>query len=430
MELRRYVSIAMVALLPACKEKPKPAPEPAEAAARPPTLSPRCAPISPDGFFVLGSETKPAGDGGEPAQDDLLPFAAEVGEAVARPTGFAVGAIHAKDGSPVMSVVEIGPDGRGAKVTALGPARADVEPPRLAANGAMLFAGVLEPEPGGRAIRLAKIDGGHVGWGARLHEKADESQAFDLALGSGKGIVVWDEDADERGAVRMSAFDPANPSVATPPRTISPERSDAESPRLVARPGGFWLGYVARRAEADDDDAEARFRAEAIGFRWVEVMALDANGAPAGPARAATPKDGHVMVFDMAPGPDGGALVVWRDDDAPSGATGGRVMRALVRPSSVEEPSVLVEDVAGAGVPNLVGSWLAIADAADSTRLGPISPAGLLVGPLVPEPEIGSGEPIAAASDTLLVARPMGRAVKLVVVLCRPDPAPDADAAP
>ena len=135
------------------------------------------------------------------------------------------------------------------------------------------------------------------------------------------------------------------------------------------------------------------------------------------------------MVFDMAPGPDDGALVVWRDDDMPSGASGGRVMRAVLRPSGIDPPSVLLDDLAGAGVPNLVGGWLAVADAADATRLAPISAAGVLGGPPAPEPDIGTGEPIAAVSDTLLVVRPAGRAVRLVVVKCKAD-APPPDAAP
>jgi hypothetical protein len=359
-----------------------------------------------------------------------LPFGAEVGEAVALASGFAVGAIHAENGAPMMSVVEIGPDGRGGKVISLGAARGDVEPPRLAVRGALLIAGVLEPERDGRAIRLAAIDSDHVTWGARVHETKDESQVFDLAIGDTRGIVVWDEDAANGGAVRMSTFDAANPSATTPPRTISPDQSDAEAPRLVARPGGFWLGYLARRAESEDEDAEARFQAEAIGFRWVELIALDENGSPVGPARAVTPKDGHVMLFDMAPGPDNSAIIAWRDDDAPGGATGGPVMRVIVRPSSIDEPSVLVEDVSRAGAPNLVGSWLAIADAAGPTLLGPISNTGALTGPLVVEPDLGSGEPLATSANTLLVARPMDRTVTLAVVRCKPDALLAVDAAP
>jgi hypothetical protein len=425
---RRHCFFALViALVCACKKKPPPPPPPVAQ-----TVTHRCEPVSPEGSFVLRADTnRPASaDGGDPPEGDALPFAAEVGEAVALASGFAVGAIHAENGAPTMSVVEIGPDGRGGKVISLGAARGDVEPPRLAVRGALLVAGVLEPERGGRAIKLATIDSDHVTWGARVHEKADESQAFDLAIGDTRGIVVWDEDAADGGAIRMSTFDGANPSVATPPRTISPDQADAEAPRLVARRGGFWLGYLARRAESEDEDAEARFQAEAVGFRWVEVIALDENGSPVGPARAVTPKDGHVMLFDLAPGPDDGAIVVWRDDEVPSGATGGRVMRAVVRPSGIDEPSVLVEEVAAAGVPNLVGSWLAVADAAGPTRLGPISNTGTLTGPLFGEPDIDRGEPLAASANTLLVARPMDRAVTLTVVRCKPDALLAVDAAP
>jgi hypothetical protein len=363
-----------------------------------------------------------AGDAG-PGLDDTLPFAAEVGDAVMWAGGFAVGALHESEHALAMSVVTIGADGRGARVISLGTAHGDVEPARLASRGSTLVAGVLEPEPNGRSLRLAKIDGGNVTWGATLHERSGESQAFDIALGEKKGVVAWDEDTPNSGVIQVSTFDSATAGNATPARTISPTSADAESPRLVARPGGYWLAYISRSGGGEVDQ-DASYAAEDIGFRWIEVMPLDFNGSPTGASRAVTPKDGHVMVYDAAPAVDGGALLVWRYDDAPSGAAGGEVMRAVVRPGSVEPPSVLMQGDVGAGVPSLLNGWLAVMDAAETTRIAPINPSGEVVAALSAEPEIGSGEPLAGGSDAMLVARPSGRAVKLSVLRCA---APEGD---
>jgi hypothetical protein len=73
----------------------------------------------------------------------------------------------------------------------------------------------------------------------------------------------------------------------------------------------------------------------------------------------------------------------------------------------------------GAGVPSLLNGWLAVMDAAETTRIAPINPAGEVIAPLSAEPEIGAGEPIAGGSEGMLVARPAGRAVKLSVLKCR-----------
>jgi len=315
---RALLSLTLGLAMTACKKTPPapPAPEsldePAASAAAPAHEEPpRCVPISSDAPFVLGPNDtgRPTSAEGGTGLDDTLPFAAEVGDGVAWSGGFAVGAIHEGEQSLAMSVVTLGADGRGAKVISLGTAHGDVEPPRLATRGALLVVGVLQPEPNGRSLRLAKIEDGNVTWGATVHERSGESQAFDIALGEKKGIVVWDEDGPTSGVIQVSTFDASTATNATPPRAISPASVDAESPRLVVRPGGYWLAYIARSG-GGDVDTDARYIAEEIGFRWIEVVPLDANGSPIGSSRSITAKDGHVMVFDIAAAPDGAGLLV------------------------------------------------------------------------------------------------------------------------
>ncbi|HEX9298463.1 MAG TPA: hypothetical protein VF881_21650 [Polyangiaceae bacterium] len=420
------LSLALCVAALGCKKKPPPPPDilPGPPAAKL-DLPPRCTPVSAEPPFVLGPSdiarppSATAEEAGTPERDESLPFASEVGDGITWSGGFAVGAIHERESSLALSVVTLGRDGRNAKVIPLGVAHGDVDPPRLAARGSTLVAGVLEPEPNGRSLRLAKLDDGKVTWGATLQEKTGESQAFDIALGEKKGIVVWDEDGPTSGVIQVSTFDVANVSNATTPRAISPPSVDAESPRLLPRGGaGYWLAYIARSAGGEDHDAQ--YVPEEIGFRWIEIVPLDGNGSPTTAPRAATPKDGHVMVFDIAPAPEGEALLVWRYDDSPTGSAGGEVMRTVVHSAHIDAPSVLVQGDVGAGVPGVLDGWVAVMDAAERTRLAPISPAGELTAPLSAEPEIGAGEPLAGGSEGLLVARPAGRAVKLMVLKCAP----------
>lgn len=441
---RRVLPLAIGLLLAACK-KPAPPPTPEEEAPSPKAVAPapkietahRCAPLSSEPPFVLGPDDtgrapmmKVAPAGSDPGQIDSLPFAAEVGEGVAWSDGFAVGAIHESQSAHSMSVVTLDRTGHDGKVIPLGTAHGDIEPPRVAARGATLLAGALSPGLNGRSLRLAKIEGGAVTWGATILQKSDESQAFDIGLGEKKGIAVWDEDGPSSGVIQASTFEAANATGATTPRTISPPGVDAESPRLAARPGGgYWLAYIARRAGTESP--EAGYETEPVGFRWIEVLPLDAQGSPTGAARAVTSREAHVMAFDMGALDDGSALVVWRDNDTPLESAAGPVMRTVVHAASIEQPSVLVASESGGGAPSVLSGWVAVTDAADMTRLAPVGRTGEISGTWSTEPDIGPGEPIAVGPEGLLVARPAGRAVRLAVLKCTRDaPAPASSPAP
>lgn len=411
---RAFAPIALLLLASACK-RPTPPPDlerPAEAesAVAEVETPPRCAAIGEP--FVIGVGAALEADGG----DELLPFAAEVGQGAAFADGFAVGAIWQRGGGTVAAVVTLGADGRGGKVTELGTMHGDVDPPSVVAKGETLVVGSLGSAPNGRALRLAKIDRGSVTWGGSIAQKNDESQAFDLALGDARGIAAWDEDGANGGTIELATFDLANLSRVTPARKVSAGGVDAESPRLVKRPGGFWLSYVGR--SGGEDDPSVRYPAETIGHRWLEIVPLDANGSPTGPPRAVSAKDGHVIAYDVQSADDGGALLVFRDDDTPSGSSGGQLYRVAVHPSAVSGPEVLTDDRAGAGAPVLLGRWVGITDAADAPRLAPLAASSELAAPFAREPAIGTGEPLAAAQDVLLVARPAGKVVRLLAVKC------------
>jgi hypothetical protein len=424
-------------------------------------VEPRCADISSDAF-VIGEAPPPrptpapTSDWGatplpEEPDDILAPFAVEVGRGAVFEGGFAVGTLRDAEGGTVAMVATLGLDGKNGKLVRLARSRGDLEPPIVTGAGPALLAAMLEPNAAGRAIKVAKITGGEVTWGPELSEGRDDSLALDIAASGERAVVVWDDvpkDA-KRSTVMIASFDTASLRSVTRGRPVSPPSTDAESPRVIARPGGYWLAYTARASEDDEDGKAKKGKAkkgklnedtaaagETIAKRWIEVMPLDESGAATAAPRAVTSKDGHILAFDMELGEGGAALLAFRDDDTPSGSSGGRVSSLLVRPGGGGEPRVIAEEGVGTGVPDLLPGWIAVASISGPTRLATMTDSGDLIGALLPEPSLGGGgEPIAAIRDTLLIARPAGRAMKLSVSKCAltppaAPPAPAGDAPP
>jgi len=438
------------------RDEPAPAPAAsapsgdASAAAAPSApLAPRCVELSSQPFMIgeAGSPRpappSPSLEAGAPVEapdeleDDLTPFAVEIGRGTVFAGGFAAGTRRDAEGGAIAMVATIGFDGSGGKLVKLGRSRGDLDPPVVAGIGDVVLAALLEPNAGGRSIRIAKVKGDEVTWGFELSEGRDESSALDLAASGSRAVVVWDDVnvEEKRSHVMLSSFDVATMRSVTSARPVSSPKTDADSPRLIARPGGYWLGYLARADEAakkkkdpsnagekstkkgdDDGDDES---GEAIQNGWIEVMPLDENGAPTASARAVTPKNGHALAFDLELGEEGAALLAWRDDDTPTGSTGGRISSALVRLGGAVEIHVLADESFGVGVPDLLPGWLVVGGLG-ATKLGAIDLRGVLAGGLDPEPSLGTGEPLAATKDAILIAKPAGKAMRLGVVRCGP----------
>lgn len=425
--------------------------------------APRCAPVVKDESFVVGeaptqradppTDTPPGIPGLDaPATEDdpgASPFAVVLGRGIATKDGFALGALRDGEGGSIASVVRIGPDGRDGRVIRLARSRGDVEAPVLAAapDGALLVA-LLEPNAGGRALRLARVAGTEVTWGAELTQGRDESLGLDLAASGARAVVAWDEADGDRSRIAVASFPVGDVGTATAARAVSDEKTDAESPRLVARPGGFWLAYVARggaakRAErpreaidaVDDDEVDEEAGGERIEASWIEILPLDELGAGSGGAARVTPREGTVLGFDVAPGADGGAVIAWRDDASPTGGGGGTVRVAYVGPGGVGEARPLIDEDVDDGVPELLGlasgsGWVAVSSIKGAHALARVDDRGTVLGPVANEPSLGQGEPVAAIADRLLLATPEGRAVRFRVVACAegaeataPDPA-------
>lgn len=421
------------------------APIPLDAAAAAPSQPPRCTEPDQPGLMVgeapkaRPQQPEPAPGDPEPEPDDeLAPFAVEIGEATVFDGGFAAGTLRDAEGGTVAMVAFLGADGSGGKLVRLGRSRGDMEAPVVAGAGKSVLAAMVEPNAGGRAIKIARIHGDEVTWGPELSEGRDESLAVDVSVSGARALVAWDDVSKDhdRGTVLVASFDTETMRSVTTARPVTGEGIDADSPRLARRPGGWWLAYVARietkvaepkgkpKEQADDDESEAR-GGQTIEHAWLEVVPLDENAAPIGAAQRVTPRDGHVLAFDIEGGDDGSVLAAWRDDDTPTGSSGGTVSLARVAAGGgAANIQVIADEGVGTGVPSLLPGWVAVSGVSGAKRLAAMRADGTLIDALVPEAALGNAEPVAAREGKLLLVRHLGRAVKLTVASCAAGPAP------
>ncbi|MEB2311431.1 MAG: hypothetical protein OZ921_10825 [Sorangiineae bacterium] len=450
--MRSVVAVAVVALgLGAgCRKSARqtaPAPSAGGSEGRPAAAAPpRCRAPHPGALFTLGERsptprTSDDEDDGGDADELGLPFAVDVGSAVGYGGGFAVSALRRKQGKTSAVVALVAADGGSGRLVELGVVYGDAEPPRLAARGSQVIVGLPGNDAGGTTLRLIALDDASnppgVKRGAEFRQGRDESQVFGLEVGERRGLMVWDEwdESAKHGVVRATSFAPDDLSNATRAKSISPRGDDVEAPRVVARPGGFWVAWLSHRsAEARDPDAGLTL--VELGERSLELVPLDENGVATAAPTAVTAKGAHVLAFDLARAPDGGALLAWRDDESAPGAESRIVHLAHVAPSGAVRASVIDDEGVGAGVPSLLversappaggpAAWLTLAGVSDATRLAALGPSGSVVDRVDTEPLLRRAEPLALYGGALLVGEPKGLAMELSVISCSPG-APEA----
>ena len=419
-------------------------------------LPPRCADVDVEGF-VIGEAPKPPLDADAsaepPSEDPNAPFAVEVGRGAAFDGGFAIGALREAEGGTVAMLATLGADAKTGKLVRLARLRGDFDPPVVAGAGAAVVVAFLEPNAGGRALKLGKVTGEEIAWGPELKVKKQDSNAVDVATSGARAVVAWEDVVGdgERSVVDVASLDVAGLTIVAQPRALSRPETDGENPRVVSRPGGFWLAWVAhgeaglldggalkkppKRNPLEDENSEEVDtdvpQGEAVDHRWIEVMPLDEAGGPAGAPRAATSKDGAVLAYDLRLGADGGALVAYRDDDTPTGSAGGRLATALVKLDGAIEAHAAKDDVAaGVGAPTMLPGWLSMNGIAGRGYLASMTDHGELTEALDIEPALANGEIMAGAPGVMLVARQHGRAVRLTAMKCAARPAAPASSAP
>lgn len=297
-----------------------------------------------------------------------------------------------------------------------------------------------------RRLEIARLDGTalvHVG---AVVQQADESLAYDVEWpkdGNAAPLVAWDEDAPllsgqmlaDRGVVKVQVLGAGKPRVA------SPDTSDAEAPRLLARRGGYWLAWLARRVEVGEDaGAAAEGPGERRAYRWVELVALDAKGEATSPVRRVTPEKGRVASFDLAagaaePGGDPRLVVIVQDEAAIAEGAGERILRyTLDAQKDRLEPGDLLDGGVGHALADLLPlpslsavdagarRWLSFTDTAEHAHLVPLGAALGLAGAPTLEPSLDGARIVASGppGDVVYAVGPGAAAgVELRRLVCR-----------
>ncbi|MBN9164166.1 MAG: hypothetical protein J0I07_24590 [Myxococcales bacterium] len=349
-----------------------------------------------------------------------------VGDVAIGTGGLLAGVIRVDGEKRLASVMRASLDLTTSSIVDVGPPLGDDPPPSPRWNGTTAYVAYFARQPSDagaklRELRIARLEPSAVGkLEATVLQQADESLAFDIAWNdAGVGLAAWDEDAptkadaasgpsfEGRGFVKVQVLG------SEARRVASPESSDAESPRLVPRPGGgFWLGWLARRAEEEAYAVEGP--GEKRAFRWVEVVPLTATGEAAGPVRRITSEKGRVAAFELAR--NGADLAVMVQDELASAeGAGARIVRYLVAGEKGEsiQSSDVVDGGVGTTLAELVPStspaegarWLAWTDTTDRTHMTPLLAAGLVAAaPPTTEPLLDGARVLAAAPPDILYA--------------------------
>lgn len=373
-------------------------------------------------------KTMPAPDAAAAAMAEVLPRCrgeanrlpigegSVLGDVAVSEVGLAIGTVRSEGGRRTAALLRSGLDLADPRTIDVGPSLGDDPPPVPRFHGGAAYALWLERQlvdagPRIRTLKVSRIgEDGKPVIVAAVEQQADESMAFDVAWSDEAGLAVWDEDApnkpdaaypslSERGFVKVQQL-----TANAHPRVASPESSDADSPQLVPRPGGFWLAWLARRIEEAPAGVEGP--GEDKSFRWVEAVMLDAKGEAAGPVRRVSSDKGRAVSFDLArSGAD--LVVVVQDEAAVSEGGGARLLRYLVG-GNVSPGTDLVDGGVGHALADVVAAadgtrrWLAWSDVAEHAHLTALG-AGLLGGATTLEPAFDGARVLAEGKDGLYV---------------------------
>lgn len=454
--LKRLPSVLLLLLLGAptfatsCRKRTAlPAPpsessaEDSPASAPKPAQKEHCRELNPGALFVVGDanasrRSKALDDEDEGDEPIAMPFGVELGGVAGFEAGFAVGLLQSRRQGQRASVALIRPDGSGRTVD-LDAVHGDVEPPLIAAASNQLVIVFGDQDAAGSTLRIALLpfDADRVAFGPELLS-VDRSSGAALAVSEDAALIAYSELTKGKSQLTTVRFDLGQKKLG-PRALIDTGKREVESPRLGARPGGYWLGWVeqlpakappaaTKSAPPRDDWLEDHAGLE-LGPRALRVLALDRDGKPLGAPLSLTKPDSHVISFELAPWADGGVVLAWRDDSGGPGVEGGALNLAHVRPDGSVETG-LVEGEFGAGVPSLLvdakprspgaAIWVAAGGGNEPTRFGLLTGSGTSVTELTDDRRVGFAELIGVQGGRLLAARPRQTAQDLFVLECEP----------
>ncbi|MEO8178311.1 MAG: hypothetical protein ABI895_05700 [Deltaproteobacteria bacterium] len=418
----------------------------------------------------------PHSDAGPDPEPDVvdLPFSIEPGMGLELAGQFFATALrHEPHGSvALLARLTGGAGGPAPTVIELARLADDVPPPRLAADGADLLVAIEDTVGQARSraaryrVRLARLPQANLAapleWHDGPHASRDESNAFDFAAAPraagappGGALFAWDDwlAGESHGRVYVQVL--SGSGAASSVTAASAPDVDAEEPRVVERPGGYWLAWLVDAASAagrtriyDPGEAEAAApgagastgagaavpvaaapvpgKSSPNGARGIEVIALDAAGQPVGNVRRIRTENARVVGYDLTTNAAGNAWLVWRQDAPSAGAAGGRVLMTEVQSDGPHETQALREEDVGSGEPSwLAGAagsqlpWLTFPDQRDRTLLLPVDYPRPLAEPLALALDLQGAAALAAAGGQVLFALPKGRALELFLAACK-----------
>lgn len=403
-----------------------------------------CRELASGPALTLGAPpTKPARLDDEQEDDDRdveLPFAVELGSARSDGQRFAVAGLESQRGQNEAFFAVTEADAKSGRRVSLGRVFGDVEPPAVAPYKGGFLALVADSDASSVVLRLVAIDAPFeeksVRRGAEVGGVRRDASDFSFATSGTEGLVAFTKLEKGRGSIGLARFDlerlTLKGNVTSAPAASAGE---AESPRLVARGGGYYLAWIVRGAATPPKAALGRpseYDAGLVeqglvdeGPTAIEIVPLNQSGGQSATPQRVTPAGAHVLAFDIAETPEGGALIVYRDDREGPGLARAGVEAVLVRAdgSTASRSWDLGET---AGLPSLLtdGSaqakpwaWLYVPGEAES-RVAALGPNPLELGELHAAPEFAGVELLAASSGRLLAARTRGGQRLLSGVSC------------
>jgi hypothetical protein len=369
-----------------------------------------------------------AGEEQEDDDDALLPFGVDMGAAVPTTYGFAAAGLRGAGQAFVAVLAE-----RASHRLDLGELHGDAETPALAATGERVIVALRSSDAAGFTVKLGQVVGpeGALEWGYELSKLGKELTGLTVAAAGERGLLAYQ--GIDKGSSRlfMAGFATAALKDAIDVKPL--DLKDAETPRLAARPGGYWLAWVRTlpeakmpqkaAADAGREDPEERDLLE-VGLRVVEVAKLDERGERQGAVLRVGEPRRQVLLFDMAPAAAGSLLVAMRSDSAAPGAESGAMLLSEIGADGSVHEERLDDDEIGVGAPMLLVDanaklpepWLAVTAPSDATRLGRARGQRTV---LAADPLLGRAEVIAVSAGHFLTQRSRGRAVELAALDCQ-----------
>jgi hypothetical protein len=409
-----------------------------------------CAAEKDGALFVLGT------DSGHNEEDDSgidVPFGINVGQAMGYEGGFAVSAIDGRAGRSHAVLAVMGKNAQNGKKLDLGRVYGDPDPPHIAGDSRNLVLALADMDAAGRTLRLLRVEDpsgtARLTRGGEISVAENTSTTFSVAVNGDHGIVAWEDVGKkaEFGQIAFSHFLVQNLALPKKASIASSGKSDADSPQVVSREGGFWLGWVQSMPAKPADRVSKRSgstpqsRGEAkntggeepaapavdIGLREVYLSALDSEGRPLSRPIRVTETPVHAVAYEMATLGDSSALLAWRDDDTSPGVESQIVHLARVGLDGHVERFRVEDETIGVGEPQLLTDssappedrvWLTVGNTGERVSLVRLLGNGSPVLPIIEDADWGIANPLVRFGGVLLVARQRAGSVDLEPLRC------------